>query len=127
MAPERLDGLPLDLPSDVYSFAILAWELYSGEIPFSDVLDAVIIRVVVDKQRRPTRPVSLVNDKLWSLVEKCWQPDPLERPTFSTIHGVIEPLTSPSMFKLSCMASPELNDDLSQDSFTICWGCGSDF
>jgi serine/threonine protein kinase len=50
MAPERLDGQPLDYPSDVYSYAITAWELYSGEGPFHGVPEGVLPRIVVDKK-----------------------------------------------------------------------------
>jgi serine/threonine protein kinase len=100
MAPELLDGGNLDLPCDVYSFAITTWELYTGKIPFSNVPDTAVPHVVVDMQHRPNRPASLFNDALWLLIEKCWQPDPLKRPTFSTIHADIKPMTSPSMADL---------------------------
>ena len=106
MAPELLDGLQLDLPCDIYSFAITAWELYTGQIPFSNVPDTVVPRVVVDKKRRPDRPALLVNDTLWSLIEKCWQPEPLERPMFSTICAEIRPLTAPRKAALSSATLP---------------------
>src|SRR6266516_4360175 len=44
MAPERLDGLGLDLPCDVYSFAITAWELYTGDLPFAHIPETLIPR-----------------------------------------------------------------------------------
>ena len=55
MALERFDGQPVQKSSDLYSFAITPWELYSGsEIPFSMLPDAVVVSLVLDRQRRST-------------------------------------------------------------------------
>lgn len=86
MAPERLDGKPPKTPVDVYSFALTAWELYTGEVPFSRVLDSAMIVKVVDKKERPPRPGLMKNNTLWNLVKQSWHGDPLERPGFATLH-----------------------------------------
>jgi serine/threonine protein kinase len=37
MAPEVLDNKPYNEAADVYSYAIVLWELLTGEEPFSDI------------------------------------------------------------------------------------------
>lgn len=84
-APERLNGLRAEKPSDVYSFGITAWELYSdGQIPFSGLADDVVILLVLNQARRPFQPSSL-RDDVWNIITTCWQPEPKKRPTFGDI------------------------------------------
>jgi serine/threonine protein kinase len=87
MAPERLDGNPPDRAADVYSFAITAWELFTGSVPFSHVPDRALARKVVDKNERPERPVSMENEPLWDVVQHCWNPEPARRPAFDGVHA----------------------------------------
>ena len=87
MAPERLEGQPVQKSSDIYSFAVTAWELYSdGEIPFSMLSDSVVVSLVLDRERRPSRPAKLQSDDLWSIITTCWLQDPKARPTFDDVH-----------------------------------------
>lgn len=48
-----------------------------------------------------TRPVRLNNpvmdDHFWSLMERCWMPDPFARPTMEEIAMIFESLSLPSM------------------------------
>jgi serine/threonine protein kinase len=102
MAPERLDGEPLEKSSDLYSFAITAWELYSrGEIPFSGVPDSALSRIVVDKGQRPSRPASLIRDNVWAIICICWQPDPKKRPLFSGVHQELKTISGQGDFLLN--------------------------
>jgi len=94
MAPEHLDGQPLDFPSDVYSYAITAWELHSEQVPFHGVLDRVLHRLVVDKKERPNRPESLTCSPLWNVITRCWEAEPEMRPTFLAIQADLKQLVS---------------------------------
>ncbi|KAK9867625.1 hypothetical protein WJX84_001877 [Apatococcus fuscideae] len=85
MAPEMFEGHSLSEKIDVYSFGILLWECFTGEVPWSD-LDSpmqVIYEVGVQKQRPPI-PNSCPAE-LASLIGTCWDQDPAMRPAFSTI------------------------------------------
>ncbi|KAF9497851.1 WD40 repeat-like protein [Pleurotus eryngii] len=84
MAPELLDAEPLDKPADVYSFALLAWELYTGLVPFGDLPEWALTRRVVDKRERPPRPVSMEDD-IWGLVQQWWVHEASLRPVFGSI------------------------------------------
>lgn len=85
-APEVLRSGRKDytVKSDVYSFALLLWELAERREPFRN-LDLHQLVIAVDKHRhRPTLPSS-VRSEYSSLVEACWNHDPDRRPTFDDI------------------------------------------
>ncbi|KAJ3197366.1 hypothetical protein HK101_004242 [Irineochytrium annulatum] len=102
MAPERLSGRPATPAIDVYAFAMTCYEvLTEGDIPLSHVPDALIYQSVVNNNSRPMRPEhegndgrACCSDKMWQLMNGCWHPDPLQRPSFSsvsvTVKGVLE-------------------------------------
>ncbi|KAI9015399.1 kinase-like domain-containing protein [Hyaloraphidium curvatum] len=91
LSPELLDGQPLRKPGDVYAFAMLCYEVVSGgKYPFEEMLNpAVILYNVAIKGARPVRPAN-VPDAVWSLIERCWDQDPLRRPEFAQIVSELE-------------------------------------
>ncbi|KDR78359.1 hypothetical protein GALMADRAFT_64814 [Galerina marginata CBS 339.88] len=94
MAPEYLEGDPIDYPADVYSFAMTSWQIHTGLVPFADVPRRTFYRWVIDKQNRPEYPNSM-NKSLWNLIQDCWQHEPAKRPTFPEIEASFKPLTDP--------------------------------
>ncbi|KAF9528867.1 kinase-like domain-containing protein [Crepidotus variabilis] len=96
MAPEYLDGAPIDYPADIYSFAMTAWQIYTGLVPFSDVPQRAFYRVVIDREERPEYPNSM-SSPLWVLVQECWDQDPKSRPTFLEVEASLLPMVEPCM------------------------------
>jgi len=43
MAPELLEGSPLDAPAEIYSLGVLAFEILSGRRPFESVPSLVAV------------------------------------------------------------------------------------
>jgi len=68
--------------SDVYAFAMLVIELFTGKIPFSNKKnDSSVIFAVLDGGR-PDMPSSISEiPALKTLIESCWHTDPKQRPT----------------------------------------------
>ncbi|KAF8999811.1 kinase-like domain-containing protein [Cyathus striatus] len=89
MAPELIEGEPLDYPADVYSFGITSWEIYTGLTPFADIPDRAFSRRVIDRGERPAYP-STMNKALWNLIQQCWGHDSAVRPSFSTLEASIQ-------------------------------------
>ncbi|CAK7355849.1 unnamed protein product [Dovyalis caffra] len=86
MAPELLNGSSSKVSEkvDVFSFGIVLWEILTGEEPYANMHYGAIIGGIVNNSLRPHVPSSC--DPEWRLLmEQCWAPDPLARPSFTEI------------------------------------------
>nr|GMC65872.1 serine/threonine-protein kinase STY17-like [Ipomoea batatas] len=88
MAPEVIEHKPYDHKADVFSFGIVVWELLTGEIPYAFLTPLQAALGVVQQGLRPTVPKD-THPKIVELLEKCWQPDPNQRPEFSEILEIL--------------------------------------
>ncbi|XP_065855493.1 serine/threonine-protein kinase STY17 [Euphorbia lathyris] len=89
MAPEVIEHKPYDHKADVFSFAIVLWELLTGELPYAYLTPLQAAVGVVQKGLRPTIPKN-THPKLTELLEKCWRQDPTQRPNFSEIIDILQ-------------------------------------
>ena len=90
MAPEVLRNDPTDERSDVYSLAVILWELITLKYPWEELSSPVQIVVqVAFLHRRPKLPTWLPAEAV-ALLQQCWHKDPDERPAFSTILGALK-------------------------------------
>ncbi|EIE26632.1 kinase-like protein [Coccomyxa subellipsoidea C-169] len=88
MAPEMIAHGVGSCASDVYSFAILAWELYAGRGAHSSLSKVQIMFGVASQDMRPEFPQPT---PAWyrDLVSTCWSRDPRARPTFAEIKAIL--------------------------------------
>ncbi|XP_028822998.1 ankyrin repeat and protein kinase domain-containing protein 1 isoform X3 [Denticeps clupeoides] len=101
---------------DVYSFAIVMWEILTQKKPYPGVnMTEVLIRVSTGK--RPSlekipddQPIECESMKC--IMQQCWQQDPRQRPDFSG--GVINRTLSDGHHKIPYSALPVLQDSTSQ-------------
>ena len=84
MAPETMGGVAPTRASTVYSLGIVLNELTSGKLPFGVCMDEVVSYAVCLDKKRPIIADSCPL-KLKKLIEKCWDQDPLVRPTAQSI------------------------------------------
>jgi serine/threonine protein kinase len=77
--------------TDVYAFAFVCYEMFTGNIPFMSAMkDMQVIRLVLDG-KRPSRPSDErsstrgLNDNIWHLIEQCWAQKSSDRPTAEQI------------------------------------------
>ncbi|TXG48326.1 hypothetical protein EZV62_027620 [Acer yangbiense] len=93
MAPELLNGSSSKVSEkvDVFSFGIVLWEILTGEEPYANMHYGAIIGLcpmytggIVNNTLRPLVPPHC--DAEWRLLmEQCWAPDPVVRPSFTEI------------------------------------------
>ncbi|KAH3765745.1 TKL protein kinase [Pelomyxa schiedti] len=84
-APECLGTNQYTRAADVYSYAIVVWEMVTGQEPFPDVQSIFELKkLVCDKKKRPEIPPTC-SSLLRELLKVCWHPNPKKRPTFSNI------------------------------------------
>ena len=85
MAPELLQDKHISRATDVYSFAVLLWEIAAqGESPFSGIDAVDVITAVVKHDLRPKFAENAFRP-LIQLATRCWHADPHERPGFDEI------------------------------------------
>ncbi|XP_061361259.1 serine/threonine-protein kinase STY46-like [Gastrolobium bilobum] len=84
MAPEVIEHKPYDYKADVFSFAIVLWELLTGKLPYERLSPLQAAVGVVQKGLRPKIPKH-THPKLVELLHRCWHQDPSFRPNFSEI------------------------------------------
>jgi len=90
MAPEVFRHEPYNAKVDVYSFAMLCFELFEARAPF-DRMDAVnVAKAVALEGNRPImlaldKPNDPVRSELKALIERMWHSDPRARPDFTEV------------------------------------------
>ena len=98
MAPEVLRGKPYTKASDIYSFSMIMWEFTSGVPPFNDKAHDLQLCLSICKGERP-KIIENTPQCYANLMEKCWDEDPLKRPSASKIQITIRKWIDPNKFK----------------------------
>lgn len=88
MAPEVIKHEPYSSKADVYSFAVVLWELLAKETPFKGQSPMQTAMAVADRQMRPALPRK-TPPKIAEMIEHLWHQDPAKRPDFSAIVQVL--------------------------------------
>mgnify|MGYP001277830349 CR=1 FL=1 len=83
MAPELFEDNTFTEKSDVYSYAVVLWEIYDRGIPWAGLKPQQILYKLIKEQRLDV-PKSMPRD-LSSLMERAWAQDPDARPSFADI------------------------------------------
>ena len=85
MAPEMLSGSEYGPEVDVYSFAMILYELLTDEVPWKDVRPETMMKNVLIDKIRPKLPRECP-EALKDLIRMCWAQNPRNRPGFSEIY-----------------------------------------
>eukprot|EP01118_Nematostelium_gracile_P003916 TRINITY_DN1460_c0_g1_i1.p1 TRINITY_DN1460_c0_g1~~TRINITY_DN1460_c0_g1_i1.p1 ORF type:complete len:541 (+),score=104.56 TRINITY_DN1460_c0_g1_i1:506-2128(+) len=87
--PEVLTERKYSTKSDVWSFAIFLWELFSdGQFPYADMSNTDVYTKVTTENYRMEKPEKFPRD-LWETVEvRCWATNPNDRPSFEEIRDL---------------------------------------
>eukprot|EP00049_Salpingoeca_infusionum_P022354 m.6267 g.6267 ORF g.6267 m.6267 type:complete len:1041 (+) comp5142_c0_seq1:166-3288(+) len=88
-APECLFLSEFTNKSDVWSFAVTIWEVFSrGSKPYAGMTGRKVVEFLDANQR--LAPPSEMPAWLADLMGKCWQTKPTSRPTFSQIQSTLK-------------------------------------
>uniref|UniRef100_A0AC34PW39 Protein kinase domain-containing protein n=1 Tax=Panagrolaimus sp. JU765 TaxID=591449 RepID=A0AC34PW39_9BILA len=75
--------------SDVWSFSMLLYEIYSlGEIPMGHIKDAALFKALKVGER-PEQPHQ-ASDEIYEIMTRCWHRYAERRPNFLELHGQFE-------------------------------------
>ncbi|KAG9303722.1 hypothetical protein G9A89_018619 [Geosiphon pyriformis] len=80
--PEVLKGKEFTMAGDMYSLAMLLWELATGKPPFHDRSHDHFLAIdILFNGARPEITSPLIPPFIAEIIEKCWNDNPLNRPT----------------------------------------------
>ncbi|UMM36290.1 hypothetical protein L5515_008517 [Caenorhabditis briggsae] len=88
LALESLEKAEFSHKSDVWSFGIVIFEMYSlGEVPFAEIEPTELI-AHLKTGARPKTPL-LATDKIEEIMTSCWEEKPLKRPEFDELSSIL--------------------------------------
>jgi serine/threonine protein kinase len=96
IAPERFE-LKRSRPtesSDCYALGMVIYEVISGRLPFHEDTDLMVF-VKVLEGKRPPRGARFARG-LWGMLERCWVPQPKDRPAVGDVLRCLETLSNSS-------------------------------
>ena len=85
MAPEVAEMKPYNHKSEVYSFAIVAWEMIALKRPYDTITPETFTKRVAVSQERPKLDEKKIPPNVCALLERCWAADSDTRPEFSEV------------------------------------------
>jgi len=88
MAPEVYLNKPYGRPVDVYSFALIAFNMLEGRAPWADLAGEKAVRLACQGER-PILPRSYER-RIASLLAEAWTHEPVARPSFAAILDMLE-------------------------------------
>jgi formylglycine-generating enzyme required for sulfatase activity/dienelactone hydrolase len=79
MAPEQLEGKPVDARTDVFAFGLVLYEMLTGQKAFTASSRAALISDILNRQPRPVSAGGLVPAALDPIVQRCLEKEPSKR------------------------------------------------
>ncbi|KIK01522.1 hypothetical protein K443DRAFT_98448 [Laccaria amethystina LaAM-08-1] len=81
--------------TDVYAFSCVCYEIFTCQVPFHEISREPTVIAKVMGGKRPSCPAKNsvpfiewgLTDAMWRLMQQCWDRDPENRPTMSSISG----------------------------------------
>ena len=84
MAPEVIRHESYQYPADIYSYALLVWELITREVPFEPLGQIEAAGSVAMEGNRPPFPPD-IPITLKAIIERCWVDCPEDRMTLPAV------------------------------------------
>ena len=85
--PELMNRAEIGVKTDVYSFGIMVWEMYTQHLPFPNIKTEQFASQVGINNERPMIPFEMPN-LLKRLAQLCWDKEPEKRPSFQKIYDL---------------------------------------
>jgi serine/threonine protein kinase len=115
IAPEIIAGKKYTFASDIYSIAMLMWEISSGQPPFNNYEHDYYLAMNIINGIR-TRIVSGTPLEYENLMKQCWDADPLKRPDIDTLLNKISEINASYQ---NVSDESEVNYDLGENNLEI--------
>ncbi|KAJ7341188.1 hypothetical protein JRQ81_005011 [Phrynocephalus forsythii] len=89
MPPEAVLEDEFSTKSDVWSFGVVMWEIFTlGEMPYSKLADEEVLAGLQSGKTKLPPPEGCPS-KMYKVMQRCWAPSPKDRPSFSEIANML--------------------------------------
>ncbi|XP_076067095.1 tyrosine-protein kinase Fyn-like [Oratosquilla oratoria] len=89
-APEVLLYNKFTIKSDVWSFGILLYEIFTyGAIPYPGMTNAQVAQTIPTGYRMPKPTISFCPDPIYEMMHTAWEAEPFKRPTFEHLDNAL--------------------------------------
>uniref|UniRef100_A0A8C7ZKH7 receptor protein-tyrosine kinase n=1 Tax=Oryzias sinensis TaxID=183150 RepID=A0A8C7ZKH7_9TELE len=125
MSPESIFDCVYTFESDVWSYGILLWEIFSlGNSPYPGMQVGSAFYRMIQEGHRMNRP-ELAPVEMYDMMLSCWNHDPLKRPSFRKLVERTELLLSENTKNVyltlsNTSGAPEQQRALSQRLSSVC-------
>ena len=89
MAPEVMTSGSYSYSADIYSLALIFYEITVGKIPYQGLNQMQLLDQVGNGNLRPPFPPSGFSLALQQLIEQCWDKNPSLRPSIQDVVQVV--------------------------------------
>ena len=113
IAPEVIAGKQTTYASDIYSIAIIMWEISSGQPPFVNYEHDYYLATSIISGIRP-KIMPGIPSEYESLMKQCWDADPLKRLDSDTLAHKIREINLPCQNMPNELFQSKINDDLNK-------------
>ena len=105
--------------SDVWSYGVTLWEIFSlGKVPFGRIANPIVVHMVTNGKRLPQPQLCLTNE-LFEIMSSCWALRPADRPSFSTLAFRIGTVSLESIYaETDCAQIIKARYDAEDDAFS---------
>ncbi|PKC59624.1 kinase-like protein, partial [Rhizophagus irregularis] len=117
VAPEVIIGKETTFKSDIYSIAMLMWEISSGHPPFINFEHDCDLALKIINGMRP-RIISGTPLDYKKLMEQCWDADPLKRPSIYILLNKISEINAYQHIQNELYADINLETNNSEINYT---------
>ncbi|CAB4404760.1 unnamed protein product [Rhizophagus irregularis] len=114
IAPEVISGKNTTKNSDIYSIAMLMWEISSGQPPFNDFENDYNLALKIINGMRP-KVITGTPLKYENLMKQCWDADPSKRLDIVTLWKEIKKLLKSYQNISNETLQKEINNNLETD------------
>ncbi|CAG2238317.1 ALK [Mytilus edulis] len=91
MSPESFSEGMFSSKSDVWSFGVLMWEIFSyAQTPYGTDNNTTVLTLILKGQRLQQPPAC--KPAIYDVMCSCWKTDPVERPSFQDLLSHLETL-----------------------------------
>jgi serine/threonine protein kinase len=105
-APEALEEGKFTTASDVWSFGILMYEIWTqGATPYGEIQSLQMVHIMVVNGYRLTCPEGCPLD-VHAVMMECWHAEPINRPSFPELRSKLAQLESIGLPSMSTTSSP---------------------